>query len=498
MFLSKPQKKRRGTVAILVALSLVLLMGVLALLLDGGMLRDNRRQIQTVADMAALAAVTELFSDYATAQGQDPNGTARQSALANAASNGFNNDGKKNTVTVNLYPSAYQGGAWKGQTIPQGYAEVIISYEQPAYFSNVWGTTTTQVSARAVARGTWQQASAGIHVLGNSGTTVSTQGSPSVQTDGQMVTNSTDNNARDNGGGNFQATQFFFSDGGADDDSYRNVNTGSTDSSIINHSVPATPDPLAVLPTPSQPRNACTPDGNQACNLNWSGDDSYGAKNGQLTLSPGTYQGGICATNGSVVLQPGIYYLTGSGLSLSGNASICVSGPSCSDTGSGALIYYTPGSGSSGGWNGGNYWNQGNAGSAPRSWQAMLLVALLGDGSGAGGAGGCCMCSSTCGSVSLTPPSCGTYQGVTCFQDRSCSGTNNITCNGNMNIKGTIYTPCGTVAITANCQDKGANGAPKDACGSQIITNSISVAGAGSFSVAGGSGTPVRLIQLLE
>ncbi|HLN33061.1 MAG TPA: pilus assembly protein TadG-related protein [Gemmataceae bacterium] len=385
MCLSKRQKKRRGTVAILVALSLVLLMGVLALLLDGGMLRDNRRQAQTAADMAALAAVTDLFTNSATNQGQDVNGTARQSALANAASNGYNNDGKKNTVAVNLYPSVYQGGAWKGQTIPQGYAEVIVSYKQPAYFSSVWGTTTTQVSARAVARGTWQQASAGIHVLGNSGTTVSTQGSPTVQTDGNMVTNSTDDNARDNGGGNFQANQFFFSDGGSDDDSYRNINTGNSDPNIINHSVPATPDPLAVLPAPSQPRYATTPDGNQASGLNWSGDDSYGAKNGQLTLTPGTYAGGISATSGAVVLQPGVYYLTGSGLSLSGDSSISVAGPNSPDTGSGVLIYYTPGSNGGDGGDGGHYWDQGKASSQPRSWQAMLLVALVGGGGGGGG-----------------------------------------------------------------------------------------------------------------
>ncbi|HLN33060.1 MAG TPA: hypothetical protein VK395_35345 [Gemmataceae bacterium] len=108
------------------------------------------------------------------------------------------------------------------------------------------------------------------------------------------------------------------------------------------------------------------------------------------------------------------------------------------------------------------------------------------------------MSSSTTGTVALTPPSQGTYQGVVAFQDRSSNGTNNITGNGNLNIKGTIYTPGGTVAVTANNRDTSSGGVPKDAIGSQIITNSISVAGAGSFSVAGGSGTPVRLIQLLE
>jgi len=140
-----------------------------------------------------------------------------------------------------------------------------------------------------------------------------------------------------------------------------------------------------VLPAPSQPRYATTPDGNQASGLNWSGDDSYGAKNGQLTLTPGTYAGGISATSGAVVLQPGVYYLTGSGLSLSGDSSISVAGPNSPDTGSGVLIYYTPGSNGGDGGDGGHYWDQGKASSQPRSWQAMLLVALVGGGGGGGG-----------------------------------------------------------------------------------------------------------------
>jgi hypothetical protein len=383
-----------------------MLMAVLALVLDGGLLRDNRRRVQTAADMAALAAVTELFTNYSTGQGLDANGTAKQSALNIASTNGFNNDGVKNTVTVNLNPSVYQGGEWKGQTIPPGYVEVIITYKQPAYFSSIWGTGNTQVSARAVARGTWQQASAGIHVLSNSGTSLSAQDNPTVHTDGHLVTNSNDDNARDDGGrGSFDASQFFFSDGAGHDDSYHNPNTGNSDSNIINHSVPATPDPLAVLPAPSQPPRATTPDGQLTYNLNWSGDNSYGAQNGQLTLRPGTYTGGIAATSGSLVLQPGIYYLTGSGLSLSGNASVTVSGPSSPDTGTGVHIYFTPGSGGNptpagggggggDGHGGGDDWGGDNGGwgrgdglgkASPQLQQmtTLFLVALVG-GSGGG------------------------------------------------------------------------------------------------------------------
>jgi hypothetical protein len=106
--------------------------------------------------------------------------------------------------------------------------------------------------------------------------------------------------------------------------------------------------------------------------------------------------------------------------------------------------------------------------------------------------------SSTTGSVSLTAPTQGTHQGVVAFQDRNSSAPNTIIGNGNINISGTIYTPAATTNIIANNTDRDGNGVPKDKIGSQIITNSLSVSGSGGFSVNGGSGTPVRTIQLVQ
>jgi hypothetical protein len=340
------ERKRRGNVAILAAVCLVPLMGILALVLDGGMIMDNRRQLQTGADMAALAAVTDMFTNYLTNHGLDPNGTAKQSALSNAQSNGFNNDGTTNTVTVNVSPAVYQGGEWKGQPIPKGYAEVMITYQQPGYFSKIWSKDGTKITTRAVARGTWQPASPSIHILGtdDSGKALHVDDSPTVHTDRDVHTNSQDRSSRDTGEGrgNLRTEgRFNFSDDGADGGTYQNGN-GNRDPNILNNGVPATPDPLGLLPPPSQPDIAKTKDGFLVNNLNWTGDNSYGATNGTLTLKPGTYPGGISASGGSIVLQPGVYYMTGSGLSLSGNASISVSGPSSPDTGTGVLLYHTP------------------------------------------------------------------------------------------------------------------------------------------------------------
>ena len=52
-----PIDRERGATAILVALSLVLLLGFAALAVDGGAAFDDRRQQQSAADTGSLAAV---------------------------------------------------------------------------------------------------------------------------------------------------------------------------------------------------------------------------------------------------------------------------------------------------------------------------------------------------------------------------------------------------------------------------------------------------------
>jgi hypothetical protein len=108
------------------------------------------------------------------------------------------------------------------------------------------------------------------------------------------------------------------------------------------------------------------------------------------------------------------------------------------------------------------------------------------------------MQTTTTGPVVLTPPTQGIHQGVVAFQDRASSTPNTITGNGNHNIQGTIYTPSAKLNIQANNSEVDSNGIPKEKIGSQIIAGSLSVTGTGGFSVAGGTGTPIRLIQLIE
>lgn len=137
-------KKRRGMIAVVVAVSLVVVFSVAAIALDGGLLLHNHRMVQSAADAAALAAANDLFANYNANQGADPSGTAKASALSTAKANGFNNDGETNTVTVNIPP---RSGNFKGKA---GYAEVIIQFNQKRGFSSIFGSGDLPVTARAV------------------------------------------------------------------------------------------------------------------------------------------------------------------------------------------------------------------------------------------------------------------------------------------------------------------------------------------------------------
>src|SRR5688572_924362 len=84
--------RRRGAIAVLVAVCLTVLLTFVAIAIDGGILLEERRHAQATADAAALAAAEDLFRNYPRNKGIDLDGTARSAALAIAAANGYTND----------------------------------------------------------------------------------------------------------------------------------------------------------------------------------------------------------------------------------------------------------------------------------------------------------------------------------------------------------------------------------------------------------------------
>ena len=302
----KSRQARRGTVAVLMALCLVGVMGFAALAVDAALLHHDRRAAQAGADAAAIAAAGNLFSNYRANAGTDPNGTAAGEALAAAAADGFNNDGTTNTVVVNIPPLS---GDHVGQA---GYVEVIITQYQGRAFSAVWASTPVAVMARAVARGKWVPSNNGIIVLDPTGSGALTDnGGGAATTTGKIIVDSNSpTGAVVTGGGALTSPEFDLS--GVPGWS---TSGGGTFSGPIQSGQVPTPDPLAYLPEPD-PTTMTVQSKNQVKLQN----------SGSLSLQPGVYQGGINVTGGNLTLAPGIYYMKGGGFTFSGTGSLTAAG----------------------------------------------------------------------------------------------------------------------------------------------------------------------------
>jgi len=310
MHLSITRTRRRGTVAVLVAVCLVAVLSVVAIALDGGVLLDKRRYAQAAADAAALAAAVDLYQHYPANVGVDTGDTARQSALTTAGAMGFASDGTNTTVTVNIPPKS---GTFADQA---GYAEVIVELNQSRSFSNIFGSGAIPVSARAVAAGRWVPFNNGIIVLhATAASALSANGNGDVRvSNASIIVDSNNSQAATTVGNAYVA-----------DPSKPILITGSnpgysgTFIGTVLTGQPPTPDPLAYLPAPdptSMPVQ--TAGGGQT-----------------VSLQPGRYVGGLhFSGQTSVTMAPGIYYMDGGAFNFSGQGSL---------TANSVMIYSTGG-----------------------------------------------------------------------------------------------------------------------------------------------------------
>jgi hypothetical protein len=412
---------RRGNAIAALGDCLIVIVGVLALVFDGGLLMNERRHAQGVADGAALAAAYSLYNNYSTDQGLDPNGKAAKYARTIAASNGYSNDGTTSTVTVNIPPLT---GSFLGKS---GYAEVSVQYNQSRGFSGIWGSSLMSVAARSVARGISNPLGPAILLLDPTMSKAlgdTANGNVTV-TGGSIVVNSNNSQAGYlTGSGNVSAPNINI---------YGNYGTSSGGKFVgtVKTGVAPTADPLSTLAVPDPTTMTLRSSSNYKI-----------SSSGTYTLQPGLYTGGIAisAPSGTVTLNPGIYYMQGGGFSDSGGMNL---------TGSGVMIYNAP---------------------VHSSEQVELTSS---------------------GSLTLSPPTSGPYQGITIFQARSATAAVGITGNGSMNLTGTVYVAGANVNLTAN--------GSANVIGSRIIADSMTVTGNGSVNVnSSGSGSPARDTRIVE
>ncbi len=292
-------------------LSVAVIVGIVALGLDGGRLMEERRRAQAAADAAALAAAANLYENYWVYKGKDVPGSAKTAALKVAAANGYANDGANSIVTVNSPPKS---GTFAGQA---EYIEVIVEANLPRGFAAIFTKKNLTAKARAVGRG--RPARIGLLALRSTGPDAILNKSLALAVLGNpIIVNSDDPAAFNHSSVGLVAASSFEITG-------KLANTGGGLILGKKHEGAApTADPLRYLPAPDL----------AAYVLRSAGPLKISSILPTI-LSPGVYRGGIQISGLSVVtMLPGEYILEGGGLQVSGLATL---------TGIGVSIYNTSG-----------------------------------------------------------------------------------------------------------------------------------------------------------
>jgi hypothetical protein len=203
---------------------------------------------------------------------------------------------------------------------------------------------------------------------------------------------------------------------------------GTISGTILDGQVP-TPDPLAYLPEPNP--STMSVQSTKTVKLQ---------NQGSLSLQPGVYTGGINVTGGNLTLAPGIYYMDGGGFSFSGTGSL---------TAPGVMIVNAPQSNSD-------------------------TIGITGSGT-----------------INLSPPTTGLYQGISLWQTRTSTNTLTVSGGGSGSVTGTFYAQHGTLKTS---------GGGGSSVGSQYISWDVVLSGNGNFSILWSppAVAPEKLLQLVE
>lgn len=322
--------RRGGSVIVMAGLSIVVLLGLVGLVMDGGNLMATRRRAQNAADSAALAGAVALKREASAAR-------ATADALQYAQENGFANTGPGSIVKASSPPAS---GPHAGNA---KCVQVTIYKEFPSYFIRVLTRRQPSVTAQAVATiETGTRDGDGLiclHPDKNAALSMTDDASINVTGGGVMVNSKAADALSIARQGGITAERVRVT-GGAKISPYASITPG------VVTGVPPVADPLAGLPVPdpvalglpSYPGVRASLDpltGVQVTTVKSTLSDAatgVAEVGGELILKPGVYKGGIFSQDVPLVLEPGIYILDGGGMQLTGNASI---------NGLGVMIYNT-------------------------------------------------------------------------------------------------------------------------------------------------------------
>jgi Putative Flp pilus-assembly TadE/G-like len=331
--MNHPGRRRAesGQAMVLLALSIVALLGFAGLAIDGGILYTERRRAQNAADAAAMAGALGILN------GWDP----IWSAYSRAADNGYDNNLAENWVEVYRPPiEGPNAGDWN-YVMVRIRARVTPVFIHLVYSGPLENTVTAVARAKPPTSAPLLSGQAlvglsphGCSVVWSHGTSMS-----SIEGSGIFVNSDDPDCALVANGGN----ELFVT--GGDIRVVGGWEVGNNSNVVpvpISGAQPVRP-PEVKPPTCSQ--NAVK---NNATNTVSPGNiSSLDFTNGDWTLEPGIY----CVTNGfringgSVTGEDVMFYVESGAVSWSGNATIRLDAPDDGEF-AGMLLYQSPSNGS--------------------------------------------------------------------------------------------------------------------------------------------------------
>lgn len=280
-------RDRSGAMLVFIAITMVTMMGFLAMTLDVGAGGKQRRIAQTAADAAATGGAIEISrKNYGLISG---------GALQEAIRNGF----LAGETTVNYPPAT---GPHAGDP---AYVEVLIDRTIPTIFGSLFNVASMNIHARAVA-GVGSYALNCVFSLDPSGpSAIEVANGGELDTNCGISVNSTNPNALDvNSSGTIDTSGGGIAISGGWTGNKTPAPAPATGSAPITN-------PLATLAMPTV--GACDHTGLLLINKD-------------TVLSPGVYCGGINISGQETTLQPGTYILAGGGLTVQTSALIMGAG----------------------------------------------------------------------------------------------------------------------------------------------------------------------------
>lgn len=317
-------RDERGSILVMTALCLTLLMSFLGLSIDAGNLYYVQSQLQTMADSAAMAAALEVDACAGTtncgvmqtaATTALPEGGSQTPTLFKQCAAASGSSGQL-LLTVNNGPCAL------GSSDPNygniNYVEAVVTVLQPTFFAKLFGVPSVQVSARAEA-GKSLPPSSCMDVIGASGQTLTLNSGASIKdATGSNCGLTVNSSASQTCLGSSYAAVVdagvtvnvgFFNIKG------NYCNNGPPLTTVPTTGASAVPDPFLAEITAGTLTVPTRPSSNSSTCCNPVG--------GAITLQPGYYPGGLNFNSGTytVTLQPGVYYMDG-GVNVAGGVTI--------------------------------------------------------------------------------------------------------------------------------------------------------------------------------